>query len=120
MQDEVADKAKLYVDSCVPEMFGETIFDTMLDLEIKKLFPIPEVVVAVEAFRTKFNECVEVIGSQGLQNAKTRREEREMFFQALVSFLAAWSLTVRFNGMVFAAWPPTVHLYGMSEWEKRR
>lgn len=76
-------KAKTYRDACVPGMYDGALFEETLDSEIPKLFPIPGVEEAVSAFRDIFNENVEAIGTQGLENAKVRREEREMFFEAM-------------------------------------
>lgn len=80
-----AAKAEMYAEARVPEMYGNTLFQKLLDPEIKKLFPIPEVVVAVSSFEDKFNGCVEVIGSQGLANSATRAKERGLFFEALAA-----------------------------------
>jgi len=76
-------KAQVYIDACVPNMYGSTLFEGTLDSEIPKLFPIPGIEEAVNAFKDIFNENVDAIGNGGLANAKVRREEREMFFQAM-------------------------------------
>jgi len=75
--------ADKYTSSCVPNMFGSGIFDSMLDKEIPKLYPIPDCKEAVDTFRDLFNEAVDAIGARGLENAATRKTEREMFFSAL-------------------------------------
>lgn len=83
LEAEKEAKAKVYRDACVPNMYGNTLFEGTLDQEIPKLFPIPGVEEAVSAFQDVFNENVDAIGTAGLENAKVRREEREQFFQAM-------------------------------------
>ena len=56
--------AAKYHASCVPAMFGSQIFDAMLDKEIPKLYPIPDIKDAVDTFREAFNEATDLIGQK--------------------------------------------------------
>jgi hypothetical protein len=88
--DEIQNKYKLqeskqilYAEACVPGMYGGTLFESMLDPTMSKLFPIPDIEEAVNTFRDTFNENLEAIGTQGLEHAAVRKQEKELFFEAL-------------------------------------
>jgi len=80
MQEE---KESLYTGACVPGMYGGTLFESMLDPTMPKLFPIPDIEEALNTFRDTFNENLEAIGAQGLEHAATRKGEKELFFEAV-------------------------------------
>jgi len=76
-------KEDLYKDAAVPEMYGGHVFARILDPTMKKMFPIPGVEDACDDFRDTFNENVALIGAAGLTFSAVRKEEKEMFFEAL-------------------------------------
>jgi len=77
------EKETMYKAACVPGMYGAALFEQMLDQHIPTLFPIPDIEEALNTFRDTFNENLEAIGTQGLEHALARKQEKELFFEAL-------------------------------------
>eukprot|EP00051_Salpingoeca_urceolata_P027911 m.483927 g.483927 ORF g.483927 m.483927 type:complete len:531 (+) comp23120_c0_seq1:216-1808(+) len=82
-QQAAAKEVELYQNACVGGMLGPEFYDSMLDQEVEKLFPIPGVVELLEDFRTKFQEQVDSVATTGLKRFEERQVEQQDFHSAV-------------------------------------
>lgn len=108
-------------EACVPQMTGAAFFDSMMDVEIRRLDPVPGVAEILAAFRQNVEQKIDGLAAFGLEQYRIRQAEQQEFFAAihavsqaakkcLLCYLGAWVLLFfpRWSFVVYA------HLHALS------